>query len=116
MTQMVKFLSKFLLNVYGVSSTNPHNSHNIKLFIERFPAILVSTTLLERGITIEDVQVIVYRSDHMIFDERTLIQIAGRVGRKPSHPKGYVYFLASHQSMEVQKCVKTIKKLNTMNV
>lgn len=116
MTQMVKFLSKFHLNVYGVSSTNPHNSHNIKLFIERFPAILVSTTLLERGITIEDVQVIVYRSDHMIFDERTLIQIAGRVGRKPSHPKGYVYFLASHQSMEVQKCVKTIKKLNTMNV
>ena len=43
--------------------------------------------------TVEDVQVIVYHGEHVLFDERTLIQIAGRVGRKPDFPTGKVYIL-----------------------
>lgn len=77
---------------------------------------IISTTLLERGVTIEDVQVIVFKGEHVIFDERTLIQIAGRVGRKPAHPTGKIYILASEKTKSISRCVSTIKKLNTMNV
>lgn len=78
--------------------------------------MIVSTTLLERGITIEDVQVIVYHGEHDLFDRRTLIQIAGRVGRKISHPQGHVYILSNEHTSSIRQCIHTIKDLNQMSV
>ncbi|MGE5607165.1 MAG: helicase-related protein [Bacteroidota bacterium] len=43
---------------------------------------LVASTVLERGITIPNLEVLVLLADNeMVFDSRTLVQIAGRVGR-----------------------------------
>ena len=64
---------------------------------------LITTSILERGITIPRVQVIVYKSDHVIFDKATLIQIAGRVGRKRDSPYGDVVFIAQNQSLEIEE-------------
>lgn len=114
--KMVKFLRRFCPYVQGVSSKSKHVQEYInKLKIYPY-YILVSTTLLERGITVEDVHVIVYQSEHQVFDEKTLIQIAGRVGRKPNHPLGDIYFLSKSQSREIKQCIKTIKRLNQMTV
>ena len=43
--------------------------------------VLVSTTLLERGITVPSVQVIVLSAKHVVFMTASLIQIFGCVGR-----------------------------------
>lgn len=113
---MVQFFSKFHIPVQGVSSKTTKNQESLQMLKDDPYYTLISTTLLERGITIEDVHVMVYYGNHVIFDERTLIQIAGRVGRKPNHPHGSIYIFSKNRSMEVLKCIKTIKKLNRMNV
>ena len=61
-------------------------------------------------------QVIIYHGEHALFDRRTLIQMAGRVGRKISHPQGYVYILSSEHTSSIRQCIHTLKKLNKMNV
>ena len=59
-----------------------------------------------------DVQVIVYESDHKLFDESSLIQIAGRVGRKMNAPSGKVFFLSTITSKEMNICIKEIIEKN----
>lgn len=44
---------------------------------------LIASTVLERGVTIPNLDVLVWGADHeKVFDSRTLVQIAGRCGRK----------------------------------
>lgn len=104
------------LRVRGVSSIHKHNQDNLMALKNGDIDVIVSTTLLERGITIEDVQVIVYHGEHDLFDRRTLIQIAGRVGRKISHPQGHVYILSNEHTSSIRQCIHTIKNLNQMSV
>ena len=106
------FLKKFITNISFVSSKTEHNQDAIHSLKEKEHYILISTTLLERGITVENVHVIVYQGDHHVYDTRTLIQIAGRVGRKPNHPTGDIIVFHSHKSKEITQCIKTIKLRN----
>ena len=76
--------------------------------------IFVTTTILERGITLDRAQVVVYRADHPLFDERTLVQMAGRAGRKRENPNGEVVFLAGHCSRAMRKAERWILKQNAL--
>ncbi|MHA6258379.1 helicase-related protein [Sporosarcina sp. CAU 1771] len=49
---------------------------------------LLTTTILERGITIPNVQVAVVGAEHNLFTQGALIQIGGRVGRSVDYPDG----------------------------
>jgi competence protein ComFA len=49
---------------------------------------LLTTTILERGITIPNVQVAVVGAEHAIFSSGALVQIGGRVGRSSTYPSG----------------------------
>lgn len=73
---------------------------------------LFTTTLLERGITIKGVDVFILKSDHPVFDEASLIQIIGRVGRDFYNPTGEGIFYCEHQSKEIKKCLKTLRRMN----
>lgn len=110
--QVYNLLKRFITDISFVSSKTENNKEAIQSLKEKEHYILVSTTLLERGITVEDVHVIVYRADHRVFDTRTLIQIAGRVGRKPNHPTGDIIVLHATRSKEITQCIKTIKQRN----
>ncbi|MEG0593101.1 MAG: helicase-related protein [Coprobacillus sp.] len=112
---LVNFFNTFHYQASGVSSHHMDNQETVLKLKNNQLDIIVSTTLLERGLTIEDVQVIVYQGEHAMFDERTLIQIAGRVGRKPNHPTGKVYIIASERTKGIRKCIHTIKNLNQMS-
>src|SRR5574344_2954204 len=62
---------------------------------------LITTSVLERGVTIKDLQVIVTSADEAkIYSSSTLIQIAGRAGRKMEAPDGEVIFLAEKPTEE----------------
>ena len=106
-----KYLAK-KLNVPFVYSSYIHKQKYIDLFKENKIDVLITTSILERGITLKNVQVIVYNSSHQLFDEATLIQISGRVGRKKDYPTGNVYFLTTKKSDSISKCIKTIKAKN----
>lgn len=96
----------------GVSSGHPNPQEPIAKFRNHEIDVLVTTTLLERGVTFKDVHVFVYRAHHQIFNTATLIQIAGRVGRKPDYPSGEVYFVGHPITKEMKACRRHIKKQN----
>lgn len=73
---------------------------------------LVTTAVLERGITVKDLQVIVFHADSDIYNSCTLIQIAGRVGRKKESPFGEVIFISEHDNDEIKECINKIKTAN----
>lgn len=73
---------------------------------------LVTTAILERGVTIKNLQVIIYDSDHELYNEYNLVQIAGRVGRKFDAPEGEVIFLASKRTEAMQRAKDTIVSKN----
>ena len=74
---------------------------------------LCTTSILERGVTIKDLQVIVFRSDHILYDHYALTQIAGRAGRKLGHERGEVIFLGHRIDEEMVKSKKEIEFANT---
>ena len=76
--------------------------------------VIITTTILERGVTFNNLQVLVYKSNEFIFNKETLIQIAGRVGRTFDCPDGDVYFLANSITKEMKEAIKEIKKYNDM--
>lgn len=110
--KVTTFLRACHLKVEGVHSKCSHNDQKIEALKNGQLDVIVTTTLLERGITIEDIQVIVYHCEHHVFDARTLIQIAGRVGRKMNAYDGDVCFLSSCCTKEMNKCIYTIQRLN----
>lgn len=95
-----------------VHSKTPLNTKTLHEFKERNFDFLITTTLLERGVTFENVQVIVYKAHHPIFTTSTLIQIAGRVGRKIDYPTGDVIFIGKYISKEMRLCKNHIKTKN----
>ena len=68
--------------------------------------------MLERGVTIKDLQVIIYRADNAIYDSSSLIQISGRVGRKKDAPDGEVIFLAKKKTEHMERAVSEINAAN----
>ncbi len=76
--------------------------------------IVVTTTIMERGVTFPNLHVIVLFAESAIFAESTLVQIAGRVGRSREYPDGYVYFFAEQPTLAIKKALKQIKKMNSL--
>jgi|GEM_PF-1391817 len=75
--------------------------------------VLISTTVLERGVTIPKVDVVVIDADcERVFDAATLIQMAGRSGRKLDDPEGRVVFLAERMTPAMRLAVHTVEELN----
>lgn len=74
--------------------------------------VIFTTTVLERGITINGVQVVVYDAGNSLFDKSTLIQIAGRVGRSKECPGGDVIFLCKEKSKEIISAIKSLRRAN----
>lgn len=77
---------------------------------------LVSTSILERGVTLPFLDVIVFLADwEGLFDAAALIQMAGRVGRSFEDPTGSVRFLASRKTPAMIDAVNAIIQLNSFN-
>ena len=74
--------------------------------------ILFTTSILERGVTVSNLQVIVIKADSRVFTSYALIQIAGRVGRKKDCPTGEVYFMCKEDNDEIRKSIREIVDAN----
>ena len=71
---------------------------------------------MERGVTIKDVQVIVFQADHAVYDSHALVQISGRVGRKSDAPEGNVYFICEEITKHIKTAVNDIKRSNEIGI
>jgi len=83
-----------------------------RFYAGKFP-VLVTTTIMERGVTVPRVHVIVLFADHAaVFDTPTLVQIAGRCGRSPDYPRGEVWFVAPTVTREMEEALEQIRAFN----
>ncbi|MGI6558320.1 MAG: DEAD/DEAH box helicase [Limnochordia bacterium] len=92
---------------------DPKRSEKRALFAQQ-GGILVTTTLLERGITVPCADVLVLFAHHPVFDAGTLVQMAGRSGRSIQRPWGDVYFLGRRVTAEMRRARHMIREMNRL--
>ena len=73
---------------------------------------LVTTSILERGVTFPEIDVYVLGADDPVFSSSALVQIAGRAGRSQSRPTGRVIFWINCNCRQVNQAVSQVKYLN----
>ncbi len=97
---------------YYVHSKLKNRPQVIKSFKHGRFLYLITTAVLERGVTIKNLQVIVFNADSNLYDEAALVQIAGRVGRKKDAPEGEVLFIATKITNAMENARRTIESKN----
>ena len=109
----IKKYSKFL-NILGIKHIVVYASNQKDLIrlksLDSF--ICLTSIILERGITVKDVNVIVFNADHSVFKYETLIQICGRVGRHYLYPNGEITFYATKKDNKFDDVIKQIDYAN----
>ncbi|RPF54351.1 DEAD/DEAH box helicase [Aquisalibacillus elongatus] len=80
------------LSIPYVHSESPDRKELVMKFRTHQLNALITTTILERGVTFPSIDVAVLLADHHVFDEAALVQIAGRVGRSADDPTGDITF------------------------
>ena len=106
------YLFKNLVNCTYVYSDLDKRDENIKAFRNKKCQFIFSTTVLERGITIKDVNVIIVSFNQNVFDEGSLVQMLGRVGRNFNNPYGEAYILSNHKDIEIKKAINNLRENN----
>lgn len=76
--------------------------------------ILLTTTILERGVTFENVSVIVMGANHSVYTKSSLVQIAGRVDRKGEFKSGRVIFFYNQNTKAIRQACQEIKAMNQL--
>lgn len=104
-------LSRYL-DVPFVHAQDSHLDKGIMDFKTGIVRSLITTTVLERGVTFENVQVVIMDANHPVFNLAALVQIAGRAGRSQRYPEGEVIFYCSSLTRELIQCLAMIKQAN----
>ena len=95
-----------------VASTTENRLDVVEKFRRKEITILISTTILERGVTFPCVDVFVVEANHCLFSRSALVQIAGRVGRSMERPTGELIFFHDGTTMAIEKAIKEIQEMN----
>jgi len=80
------------LNIDFVYSSDPDRGDKVARFKNGEGQFLITTMILERGVTIPNIDVAIFASEHDVYEESALVQISGRVGRNPKWPTGEIVF------------------------
>ncbi|WP_312092860.1 DEAD/DEAH box helicase [Niallia sp.] len=91
--EKVKMLLQSIVNsLETVHAEDPERKEKVQKMRKKEVDLLITTTILERGVTFPNVDVAVLGAENQIFTESALVQIAGRVGRKKEFPDGMITF------------------------
>lgn len=111
-SQTKKFLPK--IKMTDVSAIDPNRPLKVEKLRRHEYEIFFTTTILERGVTIDEVAVVVVAAQHKVFTKSALVQIAGRADRKGKNINGEVYFLLNEYSLAVKQACQEIKDMNEL--
>jgi competence protein ComFA len=75
------------LRIASVSSEDEQRAEKVAAMREKAYDILLTSTILERGVTFERLSVVVLGADHQVFTKAALVQIAGRADRKGGYTR-----------------------------
>lgn len=110
--QVVPYLQQFHPLIEGVHAEDPKRKEKVLAFRRGHIPILVTTTILERGVTVPNIDVAVFGAEQPIFTESALVQIAGRVGRSAQYPTGDIRFFHFGKTKAMLKAKRHIVRMN----
>jgi competence protein ComFA len=99
-------------HVEGTHSKDAARIEKVRAFRERRIRVLITTTILERGVTVPRSDVLVWGADSPTFGTSALVQMAGRVGRSKDDPVGNVTFLCSRRARDPVLAIRHIEEMN----
>lgn len=110
----MKLLNRAFPNsiIAGTSSKDEERGEKVMDFRNRKIDLLVTTTILERGVTVPKTDVFVIDADAGLFDEASLVQMAGRAGRSKDDPFGRVYFASKEWTQSQKGAIRQITSMN----
>ena len=95
-----------------VSSRTENRLELVEAFRKQEITMLVSTTILERGVTFPCLDVFVIEEHHRLYTRSALVQIAGRVGRSMERPTGELLFFHAGLTKAIKQSIEEIKDMN----
>lgn len=95
-----------------VYSADPERLTKVQQMRDQQFRYLVTTTILERGVTFPGIDVIVLGADDEVFSTAALVQIAGRVGRSSDRPNGLVWFICHSHGRNIKRAQRQIRAIN----
>ncbi|WP_102264388.1 DEAD/DEAH box helicase [Mesobacillus jeotgali] len=98
--------------IESVHAEDPIRKEKVIKMRQKEIPVLLTTTILERGVTIPNVDVAVIGSEDRIFTESALVQIAGRAGRSTEFPTGDVTFFHYGKTEAMVNAKNQIIKMN----
>jgi competence protein ComFA len=112
MDKMLPLFRKFHPHIEAVHAEDPHRKEKVMKMRSKEVPLLLTTTILERGVTFPNIDVAVIGAEDRIFTESALVQISGRVGRSAQFPTGEITFFHYGKTEEM---VQAKKQIITMN-
>ncbi|MFB4165207.1 DEAD/DEAH box helicase [Alteribacillus sp. JSM 102045] len=100
-------------SIEGVHSADEERLSKVEAFRIGSVELLVTTTILERGVTVPGVEVAVFGAEEDIFTESALVQIAGRAGRSKDQPEGDVVFFHFGKTTAMTAARRHILNMNS---
>ena len=100
------------VTIEGVHANDVQRIAKVDNFRQGQIQLLVTTTILERGVTFNHVWVIVVQADDKIYNTSSLVQIAGRVGRSRTDPTGLILFCYQKYTSSLRNAMKQIREMN----
>ena len=104
----------FTKTIASVHSGDPERQEKVLAMRKGELDFLLCTTILERGVTFTDIDVLVLGAEDRTFTEAALVQISGRAGRHRDYPTGQVVFLYHSLTRDMKRAIKQIKKMNQL--
>ncbi len=114
LTQLVPLLQQHFPFLEGVHAEDPNRREKVQKFRNGEIQLLVTTTILERGVTVPNIAVAVYGADDDVFTESALVQISGRVGRSATFPTGEIIFFHYGKTEAMLDAIDHLKQMNKM--
>jgi len=112
MHKLEEVLSSFTNSIASVHANDPDRSAKVDKMRSGETKILLTTTILERGVTFSNIDVAVLGAEETIFTESALVQIAGRAGRNQHFPTGNVTFFHYGHTEAIIQAQQHIRKMN----
>ena len=95
-----------------VHASDPERLEKVQKMRDGDYDFLVTTSILERGVTFQEIDVYVLGADDPVFSSSALVQIAGRAGRAQSRLTGRVVFWINCNCRQVNQAISQVKYLN----
>ncbi|MEH7444573.1 DEAD/DEAH box helicase [Bacillus sp. JJ1122] len=112
MEKILPILQKLNPLIESVHAEDPNRKEKVMKMRNKEMPLLLTTTILERGVTFPNIDVAVIGSEDRIFTESALVQIAGRAGRSSDYSTGDVTFFHYGKTEAMVSARKQIIMMN----